>query len=185
MKDSLQNSIWRIRDARIALIARAVSTAGTAVTSIAAILLLHDSGTGPFVIAAFLAVMALPTIATMGIAGRVADTVDSRTVLTITALMQALACLVLGTFPVPITIFATGFLIALAQAFAQPSWQALVPRVVGEERIGSAIAWQQGLNSIAAPIGAALGGLLVSGSHVALGFWLDGASYLLLTLAAL
>ena len=184
MKDSFHNSIWAIRDARIALLARALSTAGTAVTSIAAILLLHGLGVGPFGIAAFLAALALPTIATMGLAGRIADTVDSRIVLTVTALVQAAACFVLGAFPEAGTIYATGFVIACAQAFAQPSWQALLPRVVGDERIGAAVAWQQGLNAVAAPVGAALGGILVSSGHVSWGFWLDGASYLLLALAA-
>ena len=184
MKDSFHNSIWAIRDARIALLARALSTAGTAVNSIAAILLLHGLGVGPFGIAAFLAALALPTIATMGLAGRIADTVDSRIVLTVTALVQAAACFVLGAFPEAGTIYATGFVIACAQAFAQPSWQALLPRVVGDERIGAAVAWQQGLNAVAAPVGAALGGILVSSGHVSWGFWLDGASYLLLALAA-
>ena len=184
MKDSFHNSIWAIRDARIALLARALSTAGTAVTSIAAILLLHGLGVGPFGIAAFLAALALPTIATMGLAGRIADTVDSRIVLTVTALVQAAACFILGAFPEAGSIYATGFVIACAQAFAQPSWQALLPRVVGDERIGAAVAWQQGLNAVAAPVGAALGGILVSSGHVSWGFWLDGASYLLLALAA-
>ncbi|UUT34577.1 MFS transporter [Microbacterium elymi] len=171
-----------------------MSTAGTAVTSIAAILLPHnafadrgvaDEGTAAFVVAAFLAALVIPTIATMGVAGRVADTVDSRLVLTVTALVQAAAVTALGFAPVPAMIFVTGVIIALAQAFAQPTWSALVPRVVGEEKIGQAISWQQGLAAVASPIGAAFGGLLVTLDDVAWGFWADAATYLLLAGAAL
>jgi predicted MFS family arabinose efflux permease len=177
--------VWTIRDARIALVARALSTAGTSVTSIAAILLLHDGGVGALGVAAFLAVLVIPTVATIGIAGRVADSVDSRQVLTVTALVQAAAACALGFAPVPAMIFVTGVVIALAQAFAQPTWQALVPRIVGEERIGQAISWQQGLAAVASPIGAGLGGLLVALDDVAWGFWADAVTYVALAGAAL
>ncbi|GAA3757712.1 hypothetical protein GCM10022240_08110 [Microbacterium kribbense] len=193
MKRPLQNSIWAIRDARIVLIARAVSTAGTAVTSIAAILLLHngltgggaDEGVAAMVVAAFLAALAIPTIATMGVAGRVADTMDSRLVLTVTALVQAAAVAALGFAPNTVMIFVTGVVIAVAQAFAQPTWSALVPRVVGEEHIGHAISWQQGLTAVASPVGAAFGGILVTLDEVAWGFWADAATYVVLAGAAL
>lgn len=185
MKRFFQNSVWALRDARIALAARALSTAGTSVTSIAAMLLLYDGGVGALGVAAFLAALAIPTIATMGIAGHVADTFDSRHVLIVTALVQAAAVAALGVAPNPVMIFVTGVVVAFAQAFAQPTWSALLPRIVGEHHIGHAISWQQGLAAVAAPIGAGLGGLLVTLDDVAWGFWTDAATYLLLAGAAL
>ncbi|WP_169566238.1 MFS transporter [Microbacterium luticocti] len=185
MKRSFQSSVWTIRDARIALGARALSTAGTSVTSIAAILLLHDGGVGPLGVAAFLAALVIPAIATMGIAGRIVDTRDSRGILIIASLAQAAAVAALGVSHSVGMIFATGVVISLAQAFEQPTWTALVPRIVGEERIGQAISWQQGLSAIASPIGAGLGGLLVTLDDVAWGFWADAATYVLLAGAAL
>lgn len=177
--------MWSIRDARIALVARALSAAGTSVTAIAAMLLLYANGAGELGVAAFLAALAIPTIATMGIAGRVADTADSRTVLVATALVQAAAVAALAiahTIPV---IFASGVVIALAQAFAQPTWSALLPRIVGEDHIGQAISWQQGLTAVASPLGAGLGGVLVAMDDVAVGFWINAATYLILAAAAL
>ncbi len=185
MKQLLRNSIWGIRDARIVLPARAVSTAGTALSTITAMLLLHDAGAGPLGVAAVLAVMAVPTIATMGIAGRIADSVDSRRILVVCALVQAAACVALGSFPAPAIVYVTAFVIALAQAFSQPTWQALVPRIVGEERIGQAIAWQQGLAAVAGPLGAALGGILFGVGALQWAFWGDGIGYLALAGAAL
>ena len=89
MKEALRNSVWAIRDARIVLLARGASTAGTALTNLAALLLLHDAGVGPYGVTVFIACAAVPTIATMGIAGRIADTVDSRRVLAIAGAVQA------------------------------------------------------------------------------------------------
>lgn len=177
--------MWAIRDARIALLARALSTAGTSVTSIAAMLLLYDGGVGPLGVAAFLAALTIPTIATMGVAGRVADTMDSRVVLVTASLVQATAVTALGVTHTTAVIFVTGIVIALAQAFEQPTWSALVPRIVGEDRIGPAISWQQGLAAVASPIGAGIGGLLVTLDDVAWGFWADAATYVLLAGAAL
>lgn len=185
MKRSFQTSIWTIRDARIALVARALSTAGTSVTSIAAILLLHNHGAGALGVAAFLAALVIPSIATMGIAGKVADTMDSRVVLVTASLAQAAAVVALGfDHDIPM-IFVTGVVISFAQAFVQPTWSALVPRIVGEDRIGKAISWQQGLAAVASPIGAGFGGLLVTLDDVAWGFWADAATYVVLAGAAL
>ena len=177
--------MWAIRDARIALSARALSTAGTSVTSIAAILLLHNSGVGALGVAAFVAALVMPAIATMGIAGRVADTMDSRVVLVVASLAQTAAVIALGFAHDTAMIFVTGVVISLAQSFEQPTWSALVPRIVGEDRIGQAISWQQGLAAVASPIGAGLGGLLVTLDDVAWGFWVDAATYVFLAIGAL
>lgn len=185
VKRPFHNSIWAIRDARIALVARALSTAGTSVTSIAAILLLYNGGVGALGVAAFLAALVIPAIATMGIAGRVADTMDSRVVLVAASLLQAAAVTALGFEHGTAMIFVSGVVISFAQAFAQPTWSALIPRIVGDERIGKAVSWQQGLAAVASPIGAGLGGLLVTLDDVAWGFWADAATYLVLAAAAM
>ena len=43
---------------------------------------------------------------------------------------------------------------------ANPTWQALVPRIVGEREVGPAIGATQALATLAAVAGAPLGGLL-------------------------
>jgi MFS family permease len=185
VKETLQNSVWAIRDLRIVLAARTASAAGTAVTSVTALLLIHDSGLGPYGVAGLLACLFVPVILTMGLAGRVADETDSRGVLVTTALAQAAGCLALTVLPRPAVIYPAVGVIALAQAFAQPTWSALVPRIVGENRIGRAIAWQQGLNAVSAPVGSAVGGLLVGLGLVRWGFAIDALSYLILASVAL
>ncbi|WP_370518743.1 MFS transporter [Microlunatus sp. Gsoil 973] len=184
MKEVLRSSLWAVRDLRVVLVARTASAAGTAVTSVTALLLIHDSGLGPYGVAGLLACLFVPVILTMGLAGRVADRADSRRVLVMTALLQAACCAAVTVLPRPAVLYPAVGAVALAQAFAQPTWSALVPRIVGEDRIGRAVAWQQGLNAISAPVGSAVGGLLVGLGLARWGFGVDALSYLLLALAA-
>jgi MFS family permease len=85
----------------------------------------------------------------------------------------------------PAMIYVATFVISLAQAFVQPVWSALIPRIVGDHRIGPAIAWQRGLSAVANPVGYAIGGLLVGLHQARWGFLGDAASYLIVAAAAL
>jgi len=156
-------SVWGVRDMRIVLPGRAVSAAGQGMAMVTLVLHLHDSGAGPVATAALFGCLALPTIALMGVAGRAADRYDSRRILVLGHLLEAAACLLLTGLVAgapwwwclpAVTLMQTG------AAFANPVWSALVPRIVGEERIGSAISWQQGLSTAIAPVGAASSGVL-------------------------
>lgn len=80
-----------------------------------------------------------------------------------------------------------GFLLLLqaGQAVTGPAWQALVPRIVGDELVGKAIGLQQSLSAIAGLGGAAVGGVLyqVLGFHLTL--LVDTATFALLVLVAM
>lgn len=156
--------MWAIRDMRIVLPGRALAAAGQGMVLVALLLLLHDSGAGPAATTALLCCLAIPTIVWMGAAGRAADRYDSRRLLVAGHAVEAVACLGL----VLLTAFAAPWwsvlpMVALLQtgaAFTTPVWSALVPRIVGEERIGPAISWQQGLSTALSPVGAATAGVL-------------------------
>src|SRR5690606_26962440 len=91
------------------------------------------------------------SIAMMGVAGRLADTHDSRLLLSAGIGVQVLALVVLAWSPGFVATLAGVLLLELGQAVIGPVWTALLPRVVGEEHVGAAIAWQQGLGAVAAP----------------------------------
>jgi MFS family permease len=177
--------VWSVRDLRIILPARALSAAGTAVTTIALLLHLHDSGHGGLAIAALMACTAAPAVLTIGVAGRVADTYDSRALLAWTGAIQAAACLLLVVDRSFAAIYGATIVAQTAAAFAQPAWAALVPRASGEALIGRAIAWQQGLNAVASPTGMALGGLLFALGGIGWAFAVDAATFAVLTAAGL
>lgn len=170
---------------RIILPARAISAAGSSMTTVALLLHLHDSGAGGLAIAALMACTAVPAIGVIGIAGRIADERDSRTVLAVTAVIQAVCCVALVGSQRLWLVYPLMIVMQTAAAFAQPTWAALVPRASGEALIGKAVAWQQGLNSVAAPTGMALGGFLVGIGGIGWVFVIDAATFAALLVAGL
>lgn len=152
--------VWGHRDVRLILPGRTMAMAGNAMALVTLLLQSHERGVGTLGVAALLVCMALPVIATMGVAGRLADTADSRLLLAGGVGVQVLALLLLAWSPSFAVTLLGVVVLELGQAVIGPVWTGLLPRVVGDDAIGSAIAWQQGLGAVAAPLGAAAGGLL-------------------------
>ena len=108
--------------------------------------------------------MAAPVVLMMRWAGRVSDRFDSRRVLLVAVGVQICACILLVTavdyqpywlLYFSCVIYQTGY------SFANPVWMALIPRIVGEHGVQRLAGIQLLVGSLATPIGAALGGVLV------------------------
>ncbi len=189
MKESIhsleRSSIWAIRDTWPVLPPRTIVQAGNALAFVTLLLRVHDGTGEPWAVVSLLACFSVPTIATIGIAGRLADRHDSRMLLAIGLGLQLLAAVGLALDGRVITTLVMVLLFETGQALVAPVWAGLLPRVVGEERLGQAIAWQQGLAALAGPAGGALGGFLYQwyGGHLA--FWLTAAAIGVLVVAAL
>ncbi|MBK8728963.1 MAG: MFS transporter [Tetrasphaera sp.] len=180
---------WRevaaFRDARILLIAGALSLAGDAMAMVALVLRVHASGAGPYAVSGLLWCFALPVVVTMGLAGRASDRIDSRRLLVASGLVQALAAAALSLVDDLWATFASVLVLQTAFAFGNPVWTTLLPRVVGERLVGRLIALQQGLRAAAGPAGAGLGGVLVQWRGDGIVFALDAVSFLVLVCAAM
>lgn len=163
--------------------ARAVSVAGDSAAMIALLLRAHDWGLGPLAVTALLASFGLPIAALMRWAGRIADRCDSRRILVVGGLTQALAAAALAYADGLAATCSLVVVVQSAHAVLQPTWSALVPRIVGERRAGRVIALQQGLSAVAAPLGAATGGLLVGLYGDRAAFLADAATFALVGLA--
>ncbi len=144
-----QASPWSVRDFRIAASARTVSFLGDGVALTTLILVMHDLGHGPSSVAWLLIAAALPTVVLAPVAGRVADEVDSRTILTAANVVSAAAAFGMATASSAWTLLGLVVALQAAQAFANPTWAALTPRIVGEERTGRAIGALQMLSTMA------------------------------------
>jgi MFS family permease len=177
-------SLWRLRDVRIVVPARAVSLLGDSVLAIILLLYLQHARIGVWPVALMLAVESLPLVLLIGIAGRVADTYDSRTTLITATAVQAAACAALAFTSAIAGVFLLVLLIQVGQAFTSPTWTALMPRVVGEERIGRFVALQSGIAALAGPLGAGLGGLLFGLAGPRTAILLDAATFTALLGAA-
>jgi MFS family permease len=189
--------LWRNRDFVLASSARFIATAGMGAVLISVMLHLqnlaaagHTPVAGPWLVAAYLFCSALPLVLLAPWAGRLADTRDSRTLATASSLVSAAAVAAMGLgmqyvdnyLPV---LFAMTFLLDTAQAVASPTWQALLPRIVGEERTPRALGTMQATIMIASMVGPAAGGLLSGWGGSGLVFAVASGCYLAMGAAAM
>lgn len=179
MKELLQ-----IRDARIALLSRAVSQLGDAMTLIALSVLVAQTGE-PIRLTVLLVAFALPVVALTSYAGRLVDSRDSRPLLVAAGSVQVVGSaglLVSTSLPWQVACI---LMVQTGQAVSGPGWGALLPRIVGEARLARAIGAQQALGSAAWLAGTAAGGL----AYAAVGFrgvvLVDTLTFAALVVAAL
>ena len=189
--------LWRNHDFLLAGSARFVATAGMGAVIVSVMLHLQNlaaagqtSVAGPWLVAAYLFCSALPLVLLAPWAGRLADTRDSRTLATASSVVSAAAVAGMGLgmqyldnyLP---ALFAMTFLLDTAQAVAGPTWQALLPRIVGEERTPRALGTMQATIMIAGMVGPAAGGLLSGWGGSGLVFAVASACYLAMGVAAM
>ena len=177
-------SLWRHRDLRLVMPARALSYVGDALALFALMLRIHDQGAGPSGMAVLLAAFSLPPVLLMGAAGQISDRFDSRRVLLVSTSVEMLACVGLALVDGFGATVALVVVLQLGQAVSNPTWGALLPRIVGDEEMGRVSALQQGLLAGTGVVGATAGGLLVGTWGVSAALWVDAASFTGLLLAA-
>jgi hypothetical protein len=178
MKELFQ--IFRVWDVRLALPAAMVSLVGDAMAMVALTLRVHDTGAGPYAGALLLVCFSLPVVVSMGLVGHVADSVDPRLVLGAGGLVQVLACLGLARWNGLAATYALVVVLQTGFAFANPVWSSVLTRAVGDHHVGRLVSTQQALGALAAPAGAALGGVLVELSGDSVVSLLDAATYAVL-----
>lgn len=190
-------SLWGNRDFLLASSSRFLATAGMGAVVVSVMLHLQNvaaAGTtpaaGPWLVAAYLLCSALPLVLLAPWAGRLADTRDSRTLATASSVLSAVAVAGMGLGlqyvdnHIPV-LFAMTFLLDTAQAVAGPTWQALLPRIVGEERTPRALGTMQATIMIAGMAGPAAGGLLSGWGGSGLVFAVASGCYLAMGVGAL
>jgi MFS family permease len=143
-----------------ALAGRSASRFGDEVALVALTLRLQASGAHPYEVALLLAAGLVPFVLLARVAGRVADSADSRRVLVCATVAQAFCCI-----PLIFTRDVTAMIVLVAllgtgAAFSQTTWQALIPRVVGEQNIGPAMGVEQTTFTVASIVAPAVAGLL-------------------------
>ncbi|ACM06971.1 MFS transporter [Thermomicrobium roseum] len=125
----------------------------------------------------------IPTLTITLVGGAVADRVDRRRILLVTQSLAALLALLLGILDLtgtirPWQILAIAFATATVMAFDNPARQAMVPGLVGNDRVASAVGLNSAAWNAAAVIGPSLAGLLVAAAGTGWAFVLNGVSYL-------
>jgi MFS family permease len=134
---------------------------------------------GHFGVASILIAGALPLLLLAPFAGLLVDRVRTRPLLVSATLAQAGLCVALAYAP-SVLLVPLIALLACGTAVAVPAWQALVPTLVAESQLSSAMGLLQSVQALAGIAGPFVGGLLVAtyGFHVPL--LVDAASFLVL-----
>jgi MFS family permease len=178
------SSIWRHRDLRIMLPARALSQFGDDLVLIVLLLRVFASGHGPWSVTGLLLCAALPVVVLAPIAGRLVDAVPFKPLAITAGLWQAGCCLALAAVDPLWTVYALVVLLQCGQVVSNPVWQAMVPSIVGPDEVGRVMGAGQALNTLAAVAAPATAGLLVGTIGYGAPFVVDAATFVCLAIAA-
>jgi MFS family permease len=172
-------SVFRKRDFRLLWSAQLVSTIGTALTDLAAgILVFRLTGSALSVGLMFVAT-AVPTLIVGLIAGVFVDRYDRRKIMVIADLLRAA---IVVSIPVLITIniallYLAVALVSTISQFFNPANDAVLPEVASDEELAAANSWIMISSFGSTSIGFALSGLLATAFDINWAFRLDALTF--------
>ncbi|PWR10991.1 MFS transporter [Micromonospora acroterricola] len=165
--------------------ARGTTICGDFLAATALALALQGAGAGGLAVSGLLLAATLPLVVLAPLAGRLADRVDSRTLLVTVGLAQAAICALLALVEQPVLVVGLVALLACGLAVTQPCLAALLPTMVRPDDLPKASAISQTAVSLGALGGPVLAGLLVGSFGTRVPLLLDAVSYLALVAAGL
>lgn len=173
----------RWTDVYIDSAARLLAQTGMFGATTALMLLAQSSGAGGLATAGLVIATTLPLVLLSPLTGRLADRVDSRTLLIAAGLIRSAAGLALAfTTDLPV-VFALVIALSCGTAVLHPVLGALIPTMVTREDLPKASAIGQTASTLGMVLGPALAGLLVGGFGMAAAMYVN-AGCALATVAA-
>ena len=143
----------------------------------------ETTGSGMVVALLFVAVWS-PAIVLAGPAGLLADRYDTRRVLLLVSLAQALVALGLAFVSGTAALIGLAALLGVGFAIAQPAEFALVPRVAGESRLAVANGRVETARYVGFTVGPLAGGLLAAAGGIRVAMIVNALTFLAVALAA-
>lgn len=143
----------------------------------------ETTGSGIVVALLFVAIWS-PSIVLAGPAGFIADRFDTRRVLLVVSLAQAVIAVGLAFVPGTAAILGLAALLGVGFAVAQPAEFALVPRVAGEARLAVANGRVETARYVGFTIGPLAGGLLAAAGGTSVAMLVNAATFVVVALAA-
>jgi len=178
------------RDYRYLWFGELVSHTGRHITVVALPFQVFELTGSPLLVGMIGLVQVVPLVAFSLAAGVVADRMDRRRLL---ALSQAglavssglLAALTIGSRPPLWALYAVAALIGALSGLESPTRTAVVPRLVGDELIPSAVALEQTLFQLSDIVGPAVGGLIIATLGLSSAYVVDALTFVVALLAVL
>ncbi len=173
-------SIFRYRDFRLMWIGQLVQTAGTALTSLAASILVYRLTGSALSVGLMMMATAAPSLVVGLFAGVIVDRYDRKRIMVITELMRA-ALVLLIPFLVPYNIVWLYIIVALTSAISQfydPAHESVLPEIAPEEELAAANSLMAISSFGATAIGFAASGLIASAANVDMAFYINSITFL-------
>ncbi|WP_406475110.1 MFS transporter [Streptomyces sp. NBC_01615] len=177
----MANSAMGLRDFRFLWAGQAVSAVGDQLFTIAVSLRVIEVGGDAGDVGIVIGGRFLATILFALLGGVWADRVPRRRAMLLADAFRlvAITVVVVGAFDtatLPLAVLT--FLVGSGEAFFRPAYGGLVPSLVPEERLLSANSWRGALDSGAAVVGPALGGVIVATAGTRWAFGVNAATFL-------
>ena len=170
------NSVQK-RDLSLVAALRGISFLGDEIALIALYLRLAHGSHASWAIAALSIAAALPLVLLSPISGFIIDHTPVKKLLVVLCLGEGAVCVGIGHWHGTVITIALMALLSCFVAFSLPGYSALVPKIAGEENIGSANSTMQSVQGLAAIAGPGLGGLLVGVSGQSWPLFIDAISF--------
>lgn len=183
LRDSLSESALAVPAYRRFWLSMLISNVGSWLQLVAQGWLILTLTNSPLYLGLYGLLRSVPTLTITLIGGAIADRIDRRKILLVTQSSAAALALLLGFLDLSGLvrawhILAIAFATATVMAFDNPARQAMVPGLVGHERVPSAVGLNSAAWNAAAVIGPSLAGMLVAAAGTGWAFVLNGLSYL-------
>ena len=175
-------ALLRRREFALFFVATSVSTLGTSMIPVALTFALLTSGYSVTTVGGVFAAETLPAVVLLLVGGIVGDRWPRRLVMTGADILRCasqglLAALLVTSHPATLVLMALAACVGIGNAFYKPAEDGLIPQTAGSDRIKEANNLISIVASLAAIVGPAFAGLLVSLGGAALAISLDAVSY--------
>ena len=173
-------AVFKRRDFVLMWIAQLVSTAGSALTDLAAGIYVYDQTGSAFLVGVTLMATAFPSLIVGLIAGVFVDRWDRRKVMMASNLLQGvIVALIPFLLGLDITLLFVALLVnAGVKQFFDPAYEALIPEIASDEELTAANAFLQIASFGSTAIGFAGAGLLAA-IDIRLAFWIDSLTFVI------
>ncbi|MBT2531246.1 MFS transporter [Arthrobacter sp. ISL-48] len=157
---------------------RLISFIGDLSAATAIALYLQSQGHSQALVVAALVASTAPAVLFAPLVGRLADRIDSRALVSSTALLQATGCVAMAIWPSPFTLIGGLFLLSLGLAVTSPVFGALPQSMVGSKNVAKAASISQTGAMLGMLAGPAVGAFMVQGFGVSGALFVDACSFI-------
>ena len=174
-------SVFRKRDFRLLWSAQLVSTIGTALTDLAAGILIFRETHSVLAVGLMFMATAVPTLAIGLVAGVFVDRYDRRKIMVAADIIRA-ALVASIPFLLHVNLIFIYVIVALVSSISQffnPANDAVLPEVASDEELAAANSWIMISSFGSTSIGFALSGLLATAFAIEWAFYLDSLTFLI------